>query len=72
MVQRVFKVFRRKSGCGRQPINWHLVIMKTHENVENVRDLVKTDCHLAIRMTAEEVNMDQPNRQILIHNHERK
>jgi hypothetical protein len=46
--------------------------MKTHENVENVRDLVKTDCHLAIRMAAEEVNTDQPNKQNLTQNHERK
>ena len=43
----------------------NLVIMKTHENVKNVKDLMKTDCHLAIRMTAEELNMDQPNIQIL-------
>jgi hypothetical protein len=47
-------------------------MMKTHKNVENVRHLVKTDCHLANRITAEEVNMDQPNRQILTQNHERK
>jgi len=40
--------------------------------MENVRDLVKTDCHFAIKIIAEEVNMDQPNRQILTQNHERK
>jgi hypothetical protein len=46
--------------------------MKTHENVENVRDLVKTDFHLAITMAAEKVNTDQPNKQNLTQNHERK
>jgi hypothetical protein len=50
----------------------NLVIMRTHENVKNVRDFMKTDCHLAIRMTAEKLNMDQPNIQILTQNHERK
>jgi hypothetical protein len=33
--------------------------MKTDENVEKVRTLVRTDRHLDIRMTAEELNMNK-------------
>jgi hypothetical protein len=46
------EVFRRNRGCGR----W---AMKTDENVERVRTLVRTDRRLGMRKTAEELNMDK-------------
>jgi len=42
------------------------VTIKTYENVEKVRTLVRTDPRLSIRMTAEELNVDKETvRQIL-------
>jgi hypothetical protein len=35
------------------------VTMKTDENVEKVRTIVRTDRHIGIRMTAEELNVDK-------------
>jgi hypothetical protein len=37
----------------------HLLMMKTDENVEQARTLVRTDCHLGIKIIAEESNMDK-------------
>jgi hypothetical protein len=34
-------------------------MMRTDENVEKVRNLVKTDYHLVIRMLVEELNVDK-------------
>jgi Mn-dependent DtxR family transcriptional regulator len=42
------------------------VTMKTDENVDKVRTLVRNDSHLSIRMIAEELNVDKETvRQIL-------
>jgi hypothetical protein len=49
----------------------HLVTKKTDENVEKVRKLVTRDCHLSIRMTAEQLNMDKENTHILTKNHKK-
>jgi hypothetical protein len=43
-------VFVRKRRCGNDEKPGHLVIMKTDENVEKVRTLVRTDHCLGIRM----------------------
>jgi hypothetical protein len=37
----------------------HPVTMQTHENVKKEMALVRTDCCLGNRMTAEELNMDE-------------
>lgn len=43
--------------------------MKTDENMEKVRTAVRTDCHLGIRISAEELSMDKDMiRQILTTN----
>jgi len=43
--------------------------MKTDENVQKVRTLLRTDCRLDIRMIAEELNMEKDTvRQILTTN----
>jgi hypothetical protein len=59
----VFRWHKRFSGGGdnvkddKQP--GCMVIMKTDENMEKVRTLVRTDHHLGIRMIMEELNMDR-------------
>jgi predicted transcriptional regulator len=66
MVQ---KVFRRKSRCGRCKRPGRQVTMKTNENVDKVRTLVRNDRRLSIRMIAEELNVDEETvRQILTEN----
>jgi hypothetical protein len=49
------EVCRRKARPGRP------VTVKTDENVERVRILVRTDRRLGIRTIAEEMNMDKKN-----------
>jgi DNA-directed RNA polymerase sigma subunit (sigma70/sigma32) len=45
------------------------VTMKTDENMDKVRTLVRNDRHLSIRMITEEINVDKETvRQILTEN----
>jgi DNA-directed RNA polymerase sigma subunit (sigma70/sigma32) len=47
----------------------HPVTMKTDENVDKVRTLVRNDRRLSIRMVADELNVDKETvRQILTEN----
>jgi hypothetical protein len=70
---RVFEWHRRFLG-GREDVEdderpGRPVSMKTDENVDKVRTLVRNDCHLSIRMIAEELNVDKETvRQILTEN----
>jgi hypothetical protein len=69
---RVFERHRRFLG-GREDVEderrGHPVTMKTDENVDKVRTLVRNDRLLSIRMIAEELNVDKETiRQILTEN----
>jgi hypothetical protein len=67
---RVFEWHRRFLG-GREDDKrpGRPVTMKTDENVEKVRTLVRNDRRLSIRMIAEELNVDKETvRQILTEN----
>jgi hypothetical protein len=70
---RVFERHRRFLG-GREDVEdderpGRPVTMKTDENVDKVRTLVRTDRRLSIRMIAEEFNVDKETvRQILTEN----
>jgi hypothetical protein len=66
-------MFRRKTGCGRWRKTWPSGNDETDENVGKVRTLVRTDRHLGIRMTEEDLNMHkEAARQILTTNFSRK
>jgi hypothetical protein len=63
------EVFRRRRGCEDDEQPGHLVTMKSDENVEKLRTLVRTDCHCGIRMITEEMNVEKDMvRQILTTN----
>jgi DNA-directed RNA polymerase sigma subunit (sigma70/sigma32) len=70
---RVFEWHRRFLG-GREDVEddeqlGRPVTMKTDENVDKVRTLVRNDRHLSIRMIAKELNVDKETvRQILTEN----